>query len=77
MDPPAFENDHRYKAGMRLRRAGRFEAAASLLAEVMAVATEGKDDAAQNHPALAPLHRIGQHLIELRAAPLPPRHVEV
>jgi len=58
MDPATIqvENDPRFKAGVRLRRAGRHEAAVNLLTEVMALATEGRSDAAQNDPKLAPLY---------------------
>ena len=49
-------SDPRYRAGVRLRRGGRFEAAANLLAEVLTLATEGAPDERQLDPTLAPLY---------------------
>ena len=53
--PPPL-SDPRYRAGVRLRRGGRFEAAANLLAEVLTLATEGAPDERQLDPTLAPLY---------------------
>lgn len=48
--------DPRYRAGVKLRRGGRFEAAANLLGEVLALATENQPDERQLDPELAPLY---------------------
>ena len=55
-ETPSPLSDPRYRAGVRLRRGGRFEAAANLLAEVLTLATEGAPDERQLDPALAPLY---------------------
>ena len=53
---PTIAGDPRFIAGKRMRRAGRFEQAVQLLTEVLAVATEGKSEAEQLAPALAPVY---------------------
>ena len=55
-ETPSPLSDPRYRAGVRLRRGGRFEAAANLLAEVLTLATEGAPDERQLDPTLAPLY---------------------
>ena len=53
-ETPSPLSDPRYRAGVRLRRGGRFEAAANLLAEVLTLATAGARDARELAPPRAP-----------------------